>query len=180
MEREGREMAAFVGRFAPIHIGHQMIIDGMVEKFGVKNCLILVGSSNSYNERTPYTFEEREKMIKTLYPEINVYPLPDMKPDLLYFDGTTNDAWLNQIKRTEKQLNAKFIFFGGSKNDLAVLSQKFKTFILIERAKKGLNISGTKVRETLDKGDMDELKRLVDQKILNMVIQGHHFFHHKI
>lgn len=172
-------LAVFTGRFAPLHKGHQMTIDAMTKENGIENCLILIGSSNSYTERTPYTFEQRREMIMAIYPKIKTLPLPDVKPELKHFDGTTNTIWLERIKKIEKDLNTKFIFYGGSKEDLEILATTFETRIPIDRNKKGLNISATLVREALGKNDTQALKRMVDPRILNLVIMGYNTFHGK-
>jgi len=34
-----KEYAIYLGRFSPIHKGHQRIIENMLEKYGTENCL---------------------------------------------------------------------------------------------------------------------------------------------
>lgn len=171
-------VAAYVGRFAPFHKGHQMITDCMIKKYGIRNCLIMVASSNSYIERTPYTFAQRKKMIKTIYPYIRVIPLPDVKPRLKHFDGTTNKIWLKQIKDIEEKLKVRFIFYGGSKEDLEILAMRFKTYIPFSRQNNGA-VSGTKIRKALESGDNKTLREMVDPKLLKYVIMGYNTFHGK-
>lgn len=161
--------AVLVGRFSPLHKGHQLIIDYMVKKYGIENCLILVGSSNSLTERTPYTFEQRKKMIHLLYPQIKVLPLPDIEPELELYSDNTNDLWLENIKRIEKSMDTKFIFYRGSFSDLEVLSKKFSTKVAVDRKIEGHNISGTYIRKNISNKNYKLVEKLVDIKIRKLI-----------
>lgn len=175
MERETYRV--FLGRFAPVHIGHEMVFDDMIEKHGIKNSLAIIGSSTSYTDRTPYKFEERKNMIETLYPGIKILPLPDIKPGLKYFDGSTNDIWLKNIAKIQDEMDADFIFVGGCAKDLEVLAVKFKTEIMINRKTEGLDMSGTKVREALQSGNISLVAKMVDPRILDQVVAGYKKYH---
>lgn len=142
-----------------------MIIDYMIKKHGIENCLILIGSSNSLTERTPYTFGKRKKMVHLLYPNIKVLPLPDVEPELELYNDNTNNLWLDSVEKIEKDLNTKFIFYGGSMEDLKVLSERFPTEVAIDRTTKGKNISGTMIRKNIRDNKINLIDRLVDKKI---------------
>lgn len=152
----------FLGRFCPLHKGHLGMISTIIKEFGETRVLIVIGSSSlkSINTRTPYTFAVRKKMVGAVFPNVKVIPLAD----------TNNDnVWLNKIGKIEKKLKTKFIFYGGSKNDLKVLAQKFETKVLINRNKN--KISGTKVRDAIIKGDWKKIKKMVDKKILPLILK---------
>lgn len=156
--------AVFLGRFAPFHKGHSVLLDIMIKNKGVSNCLIMIGSSNTLNERTPYTYEQRAEMIKAIYPEIKIMPLPDGKAGLVYFDGSTNDIWLDNIEKVQQDLNSDFVFYGGSKEDLLVLSERFKTVVLFDRSKN--KAAATNVRKALMENDTQMLEKLLDPKVI--------------
>lgn len=40
-----RNVAALVGRYCPLHIGHEAVISAMIERYG-DDCLVGVGSAN--------------------------------------------------------------------------------------------------------------------------------------
>lgn len=160
-----------MGRFSPLHKGHQMIIDYMIKKHGIKNCLVLIGSSNSLTERTPYTFKQREKMIHVLYPEIKTLPLPDVEPELQLYRDNTNEIWLNNVEKIEKNMGTKFVFYGGSNDDLKVLSERFPTEVAIDRTTEGKNISGTVIRKNIKDKNYDLIAKLVDKKIAPEIIE---------
>src|SRR5258706_5317568 len=97
-------LRVYLGRFAPFHSGHKILLTKLIKKFGVKNCLVLVGSSNILNERTPFRFETRKKMIKTYFPDIKILPIADVNND---------DDWFKIVEKMEKKFGQKFIFYGG-------------------------------------------------------------------
>ncbi len=163
----------YLGRFAPPHIGHQMIIDKMISEFGIGNSIIMVGSSNAYNTRTPYTFDERKTMISAIYPKIKIIPIPDMKAHLLKFDGTTDALWLSKLKIIENEMGGKFIFLGGSEEDLKVLAKMFETNVLINRVQNGLNISATEVRRAMDNNDLDKVRGMLDPKVYTLALHNY-------
>lgn len=62
------DLAVFIGRFQPFHMGHYNVIRTALEKS--KNICILVGSANSARcNRNPFTFQERERMIRDSVPD---------------------------------------------------------------------------------------------------------------
>lgn len=67
-----------VGRFQPLHSGHEQIID-----LGLEVCdkfVVLVGSSQkSRTPDNPFTFEERKEMFETIYGDkVIVLPIVDI------------------------------------------------------------------------------------------------------
>ena len=147
-----------------------MLIDKMINVFGVENCLILIGSSNTLNSRTPFSFRLRKKMLNTLYPKLKVLPVPDSTPNLSHYSEKGNRIWFKTVKKIERRLGAKFIFFGGSKKDLGVLSQRYKTRVLLSRKLAGKDISATKVRKALITGDGKTISKLVDTRVTKLIL----------
>lgn len=162
-----KNTAVLLGRFSPFHKGHQICTENMIRDIGEDNCLIMIGSSDSYNSRTPYTFDQRKEMIATIFPGVRIVALPDIQSDLSFFDGNTNGQWLDNLEEMENRLGTKFIFYGGGKEDLMILSQRFPTKIAMDRYT-GPVISATKVREALGANDTVKLKEFLDPKIIPM------------
>lgn len=159
----------YLGRFAPFHLGHKRLLENIIGAHGSDMVLIMIGSSNAISKRTPYTYETREKMIKSVYPNLEVIPLPDSKPDLEYFDGSTNGAWLDSIEKLSKARNETFVFCGGSKDDLEVLSERFDVEVVVDRFA-GKSMSATLVRQLIFDNKKKRLERMVDAQILDIVI----------
>lgn len=132
----------YLGRFAPFHDGHKLLLTRLIEKFGIENCLILIGSTNVLNDRTPFSFIARRKMILKEFPGIKIMPVPDFNDD---------DVWLSEVEKLQNSLGARLIFYGGSLEDLKILSKKFETVVLIDRFTEGKNISATKIRQKMRK-----------------------------
>lgn len=84
------DLLVFIGRFQPIHLGHQQVIDRALELS--KNVLVLVGSAGvARSTRNPFTFEERKSMIKAIYPDVIVQGV---------HDHTYNDtAWITEVQQ---------------------------------------------------------------------------------
>lgn len=96
----------------------------MIEINGIDSVLVLVGSSNALNKRTPFTFEDRKKIVQISFPGVEILPLPDGKPGLEYFDGSTNDLWLDNLQRLAKERDEEFVFYGGEQGRLRSASGK--------------------------------------------------------
>lgn len=79
----------FIGRFQPLHRGHQSIITEILHD-GL-HPVVMVGSSNKRNRlKNPLTYMQREKMLHTVFPTmLTVLPLPDYE---------TDDGWIGHIK----------------------------------------------------------------------------------
>ena len=93
------DLLVFVGRFQPLHLGHQRVIDIALQKS--RRVLVLVGSSWSPRRpRNPFTFEERRKMIRTAYsnvPESKLLIEPLM--DFTYRD----EMWVSEVQHLAKE-----------------------------------------------------------------------------
>lgn len=161
-----KQKSVYLGRFCPFHKGHQEQLQRIIDECGIDNVLVIVGSSTSINKRTPYSFESRKMMIQTIFPEVEVIGLPDSNPEKEVFDGTTNDKWLESLKKLEMSRGEKYTFYGGSEVDLLVLSQRFETKQLVDRFEAGSCISGTAIREALAS---------VDRRIWEIIIKENRY-----
>lgn len=84
------DLLVFIGRFQPLHLGHQEVIERARNL--AKNVLILVGSAGvARSARNPFTFEERRGMIHKIYPDVIVDGI---------HDHTYNDAaWILEVQQ---------------------------------------------------------------------------------
>lgn len=53
---------AMIARWKPVHLGQAAVLRGLIRKAG--DVIVGVGSSNRYNARNPFTYEETEAMIR--------------------------------------------------------------------------------------------------------------------
>jgi bifunctional NMN adenylyltransferase/nudix hydrolase len=102
------DFGVFIGRFQPLHIGHEHVIRQALEQ--VKHLIVLVGSANvARDPRNPFTFDERAGMLRSAFrlemseERLIVEPLHDH----LYSDT----AWVTEVQR---RVNAIVLDIGNS------------------------------------------------------------------
>lgn len=90
------DFAVFIGRFQPLHIGHQHVIDGALSQ--AQTVILLIGSSDAARSiRNPFTFDERRHMLELVYRHeiatgrIVIVPINDRA----YNDA----AWIAQVQQ---------------------------------------------------------------------------------
>lgn len=121
------DLLVFVGRFQPFHLGHKAVIDKALELS--KNVLILVGSSGSARTtRNPFTFAEREDMIRKSFLVGNVTGIDlnngihdvQIRDRIIIrplFDKLYNDtAWIEQVQQVTKEITLNIANSGGFAN----------------------------------------------------------------
>jgi nicotinamide mononucleotide adenylyltransferase len=161
METE-KIISVHLGRFAPYHLGHEKTTREMINKYGQQNTLVLIGSSNKLDERTPFTFEQRREMIQRVFPDMQILGLPDVDTSKLKFDESTLETWTQTVLDLQKQLNARLRFCGGSREDLDYLAPHFETEVLIDRTIDGNQISATEVRKALHEKNLTTLSTILN------------------
>lgn len=90
------DFGVFIGRFQPLHLGHEHVISHALER--VNRLIVLIGSANvARDPRNPFTYAEREAMLRGAFRHemaegrLIVAPLDDH----LYSDT----AWVAQVQR---------------------------------------------------------------------------------
>src|SRR3989344_6757650 len=106
----------FVGRMSPLHYGHQRVIEKMVDRHGRERSLAILGSTNvPLGPRHFFTFEERLRFFKTVFPEVRVTGLHDLNDD---------GEWLVLLDEFLKEHVIdpdKAIFYGGGGGEFRAL-----------------------------------------------------------
>ena len=61
----------YVGRLNPMHLGHQYVIDTMIQETK-NNCMLVLGSANTPcdTDRHLFSLQERSQIVSTLYPDL--------------------------------------------------------------------------------------------------------------
>ena len=86
----------FIGRFQPLHIGHEYVIREALAR--VDRLIVLVGSANvARDPRNPFTFEERAHMLRSAFAYDHAQGRLIVEPldDHLYSDT----AWTAEVQR---------------------------------------------------------------------------------
>jgi bifunctional NMN adenylyltransferase/nudix hydrolase len=95
------DFGVFIGRFQPLHTGHEHVIARTLEQ--VERLIVLVGSANvARDPRNPFTYAEREAMLRSAFRHevaqgrLIIAPIDDH----LYSDT----AWVTQVQRKVRAL----------------------------------------------------------------------------
>jgi nicotinamide-nucleotide adenylyltransferase len=83
MENEKRErVVAVLGRWQPVHLGHQAVLEALCERF--ERVVIGVGSADTHDYRSPFSLAEVSDMLHLSLKDYNNYelaPIPDLLSD---------------------------------------------------------------------------------------------------
>ena len=153
----------FVGRFNPIHVGHEKVIDAMIKDVGIENCRLFIGSSGKeITIRNLFTYEQRVKFIRAIYLEINIAPLPDFP---------TDGEWLTALDDLLKcsSFNPNDVYFyGGCKEDVEFFFEDNRKVTILNRFDGSTpEISATKIRDFLIGGN--PIEKWINPKICDQI-----------
>ena len=79
-----------IGRWRPVHLGHQAALYALCEQF--EHVSIGIGSANIYNYRNPFTVEEVREMLELTLAGHSNYSLVSIP------DTADEDAWRRSVK----------------------------------------------------------------------------------
>lgn len=156
-----KNFGVFVGRFSPTHLAHEIVIRKMIEKCGVENCIIVLGSSNaSMSLRHLFSYEDRRGFLKKLFPDIQIVGIPDYPSDGEWLLALDDILSLKGIDPKQS------IFFGGCEEDINFFLEAGRKYQIYNRFD-GVTpkISATEVRDALIQGR--SLNNLLNPLLLN-------------
>lgn len=132
----------FVGRFQPLHKGHKKVIEDHIDS--EQDFAVVIGSAGKKREqKNPLSAEEREKIIRSCFPELEILHLKDKSEE----EGG-HDRWIKDLKG----LGVKKVI---SQNDLVKeLITEDNDLDLLEQELYDPEIySGTEVRRRIRSGE---------------------------
>ena len=137
-----KQIALACMRLQPLHFGHKLLIDSMLS--AADTVLIGIGSVESRDERNPYSYEIREKMVRSLYPDqarLKLFGLRDI-------GAKTHAQWAEYVLSViaENGLPKPTIYFAGSAGDAAWFESVLPTMV-IDRETVGEGINASAIRE---------------------------------
>lgn len=92
-----------IGRFQPFHNGHLFLINKALEK--VDRLIVGIGSANRINEKNPLSYEQRRKILETVFTKEKIKPrIIAILPidDYLENDSLWLKKALEKIKKVEE------------------------------------------------------------------------------
>ena len=141
-----------VGRFSPIHLGHERVIETMREQ--CNKCLLVMGSSNApTSKRDFFSYTQRRLFIKNVYasaPALRLVGMPDYHSDeqwLLALD----DILCATFDLMNWQVKHEVTFFGGSPEDVRFFIKDGRKVHIVNRFD-GISspkISASEIRDDL-------------------------------
>lgn len=152
----------YMGRFCPIHIGHMRIINSLINLYGYDNSLVFIGSCNApISFRVLFTYADRRRWIKRLYPQLKVMGMPDVPEN--------DNVWMQLV---DDAIDCAFpfgsqnrVFFGGSQEDIEFFYESGKQIQIVDRDQ--VPVSATNIRQLLLLEN--DITKFVDPRIANEV-----------
>lgn len=144
-KNESGLVLTFLGRFQPFHLGHLSVIEDYLSQREVIE--VGIGSAQSgYTPYNPFSYAEREEILRKVCCEIKDYSEPPLRIFPLY-DQDSCQKWIRHFKK-QAPLTGKIIT---GNERLSSLLQK-EGYQVINPNKK-IDISASQVREMIRKGD---------------------------
>lgn len=146
------DYGVFIGRFQPLHAGHEHIIRDALDR--VAKLIVLVGSANvARDPRNPFTFDERAHMLRASFAyeaaqgRLIVAPLDDH----LYSDT----AWVAEAQRRVREIvlhdadpdDARIALAGYGKDNSSYYLKLFPEWESIQLESENSTFSATDVRD---------------------------------
>ncbi len=145
MDKHSHQKAVLIGRFCPVHLGHEAVIKGMIEKFGLENCLVGIGSSNHPPSlRHFFTYQERKNFLLGIFPDLKVFGLPDYVTDPEWMDALDDILSVSGLDPKE------VVFFGGCQEEVEFFYSFGRKVEIVNRFDGTTpKVSATEVRDAL-------------------------------
>ena len=163
-----KRLGVYVGRFSPVHLGHECVINQLVAQFG-ERCLLVIGSANTQQSiRHFFSYEDRRRFLSTLYPDLRMTGLGDFGTDREWLMAL--DDQIGLLKAPDE----KVTFFGGCEEDVEFFGADGRDVKLFNRFDGTTpKVSATEVRDALIQHR--DVSGLLNPKIVDLVKET---FHH--
>lgn len=141
---------AMIARWKPVHVGQAAVLRALVRE--AEHATVGVGSSNRYNARNPFTYEETAEMLRLALTEsapalesseYGIIPIPDLD------DGP---HWRAMVKET---LGALDVFVTDNPYVANLMKDDYRLMRPVEflSPSERIHIDGTAVRAMMAKGE---------------------------
>ncbi len=162
MLQEEAEGGAYVGRLAPMHLGHQVQTEILTTAFPNKHLLLAGSCSHAISIRHLFTYSDRVKFIKVIFPGARIAPLADFESDDDWFHA------MDSLLELAGMDPSRTVFIGGSEEDVSFYHGRGRKVKILNRFDGiTVDVSGSKVRDSLIQGR--PLDGMVDPRIIPLV-----------
>lgn len=143
MEKK-KEFAVLIGRYCPIHVGHEAVIRAMQAKYA-EDCIVGIGSANHpVSIRHFFSYTQRRGFIHKVFPDLQVFALPDFPTDEEWILALDDILHLRDVDPTSAT------FFGGCQEDVDFFYRFGRKVEIMNRFDGSTpKISATEVRDAL-------------------------------
>ncbi len=158
MKEEKKKVGFTIGKFAPLHKGHQSLIEKAIQE--MDKVIVVVYDTEAINISTT----ERAKWIKELYPSVEV--IEANKPPTKY--GLDKESVEIQMKYLEKVIEPY-------KNEITHFysnepyGEKVAEYMQIENINSDLTKQKYKINATAIRNNLEENKQWMDEKIYQYI-----------
>lgn len=162
-EAKAGDCGVYVGRLNPMHLGHQALIDSLIQTFG-QNHLLLIGSCNKpISIRHLFNYADRCDIVRAVFPDIRIAPLPDFEgSDALWFRALDDILQLAGIDP------ANALYIGGSREDVEFYGLFGRRVEIVNRFDgKTVNVSGSEIRDALI--EHRPLEAMLDRRVIPII-----------
>ncbi len=143
MPSDRRGTALIVGKFAPLHKGHQYLIETALQDQNVDEWIILVYSNPDFLPDMPS--HRRATWIKHLYPQANVFVPENPPPNNA--DDVTHREFVNQWLE-QNTIKADVVYSSENYGE-GFAKHIGATHVLVDLSRSKVSVSGTKARALL-------------------------------
>lgn len=168
MNKKKFNLGMVVGRFEPIHLGHEKIIDISLNSC---NKTALLVTYNKQDKNNPYPFEYVIHLINKIYSDeikngkLEVIPF---KNDI-EFNEKYGEKLINTVNNVFLQ-NPDFIVYGSDKSISKCFDKNLRENLFeIKVNRDEYNISATDIRNALQNNNMEFVKNNIDPKIYDEI-----------
>lgn len=160
----GSGFGVYLGRFSPMHRGHQVLIQKLLETYGERHVLLVGSCNHPVSFRHLFTYRDRCEFIQQVFPNARLIGLPDFDEDEDWFRQLDDTLALAHVDVTQAT------FVGGCQEDMNFFIESGRRVHIFNRfSGETPKISATEVRDALI--EHRAVENLLDPRIVDLVVQ---------
>lgn len=156
-----------VGRFSPIHIGHEYLIDKALSQ--CEKVLIIISCNKLRDRNNPYTYEYRKKLIEKIYnKEILDFRISIAKIENRLCVDSSYGKEILKVSQEKLDVKPDLIVYGSDKDIFKCFDKEDIYDIEQLKIDRSLvKVSASKIRDALISKDYTYVKKYINPHIYN-------------